>query len=235
MTGVALFAFAALPYAVLMLVNANIPLGSTPSWRATLLTMDTTWEFWLLMAVGSYGLVPLLEETFYRGYCQVRLQEDLGAPTAILATAALFVFSHGQYLVLDVLNIGTFVTLGFNAIAWGYVFYRTRSLVPTIVAHMLINLPLPGMLPWVILLGMLVVCVLARRTLARFVSEFAALMRGVSPAWPVALVTLCCGLFAVGFTVFGDLVVLLGLACFLAALALDWLDRRRRRAIGGAP
>lgn len=88
--GVVLFAFAGLPMVLLALTNTLVPLGEQAPWREALFSMNwSTPAFWLFMAVGSFGLVPVLEELFYRGYCQTRLAEDLGAPAAILAVSLL--------------------------------------------------------------------------------------------------------------------------------------------------
>jgi membrane protease YdiL (CAAX protease family) len=79
------------------LVNAIHPLGETVPWREAL--FDTSWrrwEFWLFTAVLSWALVPVIEELFYRGYCQRRLAEDWGDGAAIVGVSCLLIFSHGQ-------------------------------------------------------------------------------------------------------------------------------------------
>lgn len=227
--GVVLFAVASLPGMGLMLVHAQRPLGAQVPWRAALFTMDWNHiEFWLAMAVGSYGLVPPLEELFYRGYCQTRLEEDVGAPTAIVATAGLFAFSHSQYHLLNVLNIGMLVTTLCSALAWGYVFYRTRSLVPTILAHALVNVPLKGVALWVAPVGMLLVCLAARRPIRHAAAEWLLLLRGIAAPGQAILISVAFVLFAIGFAMFGDVVIPLGLLCFVAAVVLEGQDKRRR-------
>lgn len=227
LAGVVLFVVADLPTKALSLVNSLVPLGEQAAWRETLLAMDWgTWEFWLLSAVGSYGLIPILEELFYRGYCQSRLEEDLGAPGAILAVAALFSLSHSQYHILNVFNVTMLLTSFFGAVVWGYLFYRTRSLLPSIVAHALVNIPMRGAAEWLLLGGMILVGIVARQEIAAYLREGIALLRTASGRVRLVAITLAFGLFAVGSVVLGDLVLLLALALFVAALVLEWRERR---------
>lgn len=225
--GVVLFAVADFPNKLLGLVDTLLPLGEQAPWRETLLTMDWgTWEFWLFSAVGSYALIPVLEELFYRGYCQTRLEEDLGAPGAILAVAALFSLSHSQYHLLNVFNVTMLLTSFLGAVVWGYLFYRTRSLLPSIVAHALVNIPMRGVASWLLLVGMALACVVARREIAAYLREGLALLRGASGRVQLVALTVGFGLFAVGSVVLGDVVLLIALALLIAALVLEWRERR---------
>lgn len=125
------------------LLNAHYHLGETVAWRQAL--FDTSWqrwEFWVFMGVGSWGMVALLEELFFRGYCQRRLAEDWGDGPAIVGIACLFLFAHSQYLRPDLYNLGTALSLLGLAIGFGVVFAVTRSIVPGFIAHALINMPL---------------------------------------------------------------------------------------------
>lgn len=96
------FATAALcvwPALAVDFVNAVRPFGETAPWRQAL--FDTSWrrwEFWLFTAVLSWGVVALIEEIFFRGYCQRRLAEDWGDGAAIAGITCLFIFAHSQYL-----------------------------------------------------------------------------------------------------------------------------------------
>jgi membrane protease YdiL (CAAX protease family) len=94
------------------LVNAIHPLGETVPWREAL--FDTSWrrwEFWLFTAVLSWALVPVVEELFYRGYCQRRLAEDWGDGAAIVGVSCLLIFSHGQYLMPNAYNAAKIASL----------------------------------------------------------------------------------------------------------------------------
>jgi membrane protease YdiL (CAAX protease family) len=100
-TGVVLFAVAEILTMLLTALNTLVPMGEQIAWREAMQQLDwNTPAFWLFTAVGSYGLVAIMEEIFYRGYVQTRLEEDFGAPVAILATAFLFTLSHSQYYII---------------------------------------------------------------------------------------------------------------------------------------
>ena len=48
--------------------------SKTEPWRQAFFEMSwRRWEFWLFSAVMSWALIPVLEELFFRGYCQRRL------------------------------------------------------------------------------------------------------------------------------------------------------------------
>jgi membrane protease YdiL (CAAX protease family) len=143
LAGIATAALAAWPAVSVMMVDAVYELGETVPWRQAV--FDTSWrrwEFWLFMSVVSFALVPVLEELFFRGYCQRRLAEDWGDGPAIVGTALLFVCTHGQYLMLNAYNVSMIVSLLVLAIAFGVVFAWTKSLIPSIVAHAIINVPM---------------------------------------------------------------------------------------------
>lgn len=56
------------------------------------------------------------------------------------------------------------------------------------------------------------------------------LLKDMPQKWQAAAVVLVVGLFAVGYALFGDIFILLGILFFLAALLLEWLDKRRTRS-----
>ncbi|MEX0676725.1 MAG: type II CAAX endopeptidase family protein [Pirellulales bacterium] len=229
--GVVLFAVADLPIKALEFIHSLYPLGPQVAWREAL--MRTNWntvEFWLLMAVGSYALVPLVEELFFRGYCQTRLEEAWGPATAILATALLFTFSHSQYFMANLYNVSLLLTSLASATAWGYVYYRTRSLLPTIVAHSLVNMPSRNAVLGVLLVVMLIICAIAKRDILQHLRGLVDLMRGRSLGWQGSLVAVLCGLFVMAFAVLGDIVIVLGTVMFVVALALDWFEKRASAA-----
>jgi membrane protease YdiL (CAAX protease family) len=81
--------------------------SETAPWRQAFFDMSwRRWEFWLFSAVMSWALIPVLEEVFFRGYCQRRLAEDWGDGPAILGTACLFTFEHTQYQIPSAYNAG---------------------------------------------------------------------------------------------------------------------------------
>lgn len=87
-------------------------------------------------------MVPIVEELLFRGYYQRRLAEDWGDGPAILAVACLFTLSHKQYLIANLYNVTMIVSLFCVAVGLGTVFAWTRSLVPGIIAHAIINIPM---------------------------------------------------------------------------------------------
>ena len=127
----------------------HLKLGETVPWReAFFATSWNRWEFWLFSAVMSWAVIPVVEELLFRGYCQRRLAEDWGDAPAIIGTAFLFTFTHRQYLSLSVYNAAIVVSLLLLAVAFGTVFAWTRSLIPAIIAHAIIDVPMTP--PWAV-------------------------------------------------------------------------------------
>ena len=131
------------PVLVHTLVDAVHPLGAMTPWRQAFFDMSwRRWQFWLFAAILSYAVIPVVEELLFRGYYQRRLSEDWGDGPAIIGTASLFTFSHPQYLIANAYNITMIASLFCLAIGLGVVFAWTRSLVPSMIAHAIINVPL---------------------------------------------------------------------------------------------
>jgi membrane protease YdiL (CAAX protease family) len=143
LAGVATAAITSWPVLALGAAEMVWKFGETVPWRQAL--FDTSWgrwEFWLFGAVLLFGVVPVLEELFYRGYCQRRLAEDWGDGAAIAGASCFFVFSHSQYLMPNAYNVAMSATLLVGAVGFGVVFAWTRSLVPSIIAHAILNVPM---------------------------------------------------------------------------------------------
>lgn len=141
--GIATAAFAEWPVLSISLADSIYDLGETAAWRQAF--FDTSWqrwEFWLFSAVASWAVVPMAEELFFRGYFQRRLAENWGDGAAILGTACLFTFAHSQYLLANAYSVGMLISLFVLACGLGVVFAWTRSLIPSILAHALINVPM---------------------------------------------------------------------------------------------
>ncbi len=131
------------PVLVHTLVDAVHPLGAMAPWRQAFFDMSwRRWQFWLFAGILSYALIPVVEELLFRGYYQRRLAEDWGDGPAIIGTACFFTFAHPQYLIANAYNISMIASLLCLAIGLGVVFAWTRSLVPSIIAHAIINVPL---------------------------------------------------------------------------------------------
>ena len=161
--GIATAALCEWPVLIINLLN-SVYHEQTAPWRQALFDMSwRRWQFWLFTAILSWALIPVLEELFFRGYCQRRLAEDWGSAAAILATACLFTFAHVQYLILNAYSIGMIVSLLIFAVGFGIIFAWTQSLVPSMMAHAIINFPMTPFWQVVLLVGFVVVLFVARR------------------------------------------------------------------------
>lgn len=143
---------------------------------------DTLLEAYARMPYGTAAILalaavvaPLLEEFFFRGWIQRRLERRMPAGRAILLTAAIFSAAHFEMF-------GFPTRLLFGVVA-GYVAWSTRSIWPGVVLHGFYNASL-----------------LAGGTGgARDVSEADLTRWAHTPTifWPVALLFLAAGLLMV--------------------------------------
>jgi membrane protease YdiL (CAAX protease family) len=224
LAGVGTAALAAWPSMSVTLIDAKYDLGETVPWRQAL--FDTSWrrwEFWYFTAVGSYAFIPVVEEVFYRGYCQRRLAEDWGDGPAIIGTSLLFVFSHGQYLILNAYNVSFVASLLILAIGVSVLFAWTRSLIPCMVAHAIINVPMTPLWQGIVLAAFLIgAIIISRRALAV-----------VKQVFSDASVTACLALGVIGIVWaiaaqrFEHL-PWLAVTMLIVAIGLEFVDRRRR-------
>jgi membrane protease YdiL (CAAX protease family) len=181
---------------LLMFLRSHVPLGAEPPQWAQIDSAPNTLAFWVYMAVGSFALVPIVEELFARGYVQTRLGDGFGAAAAIVMTALLFAASHRQYFLASALGIGMLASLLFGSILGGYVRHRTGSLLPGILGHAFGNVPLRGLSQAIALALMLCVIVIARRVIAEHARDLVRLLRdrrvisGIAYALAAALIVL---------------------------------------------
>jgi membrane protease YdiL (CAAX protease family) len=183
----------------------------------------------LYMAVGSFLVVPIVEELAARGYLQTRLAEDFGPAGAIYITAFFFAIGHTQYFKPEVLSIGMLVSIVISSVSIGYAFFRTGSLWPGIIAHALINIPGPDSVAaegfqLAVMAGLLIFC--RREAIAEW-PRFRAAMSKVA-SWP-AVVAAMAGLVALMAVLLtrGDLMLPIVAAMLAAALVIEFFDRRR--------
>ena len=200
--GVLTFALAALLPRVLVFVDRHFDLAMGPSsWR--LLDAPYDAAFWLQMAVGSFLLVPIVEELFFRGYLQSRLIEAAGPATGIALTALFFTACHVQYLQPNAIAIGSLFGLAFSALLLGYLRYQTASIWPPLICHALSNLPAKGACEIALLLLMMGILLWWRRRIAVLLHGLWDTLRPIRGGW-----------FATGATV---LLVVVGTALVLPA------------------
>ncbi len=139
--------------------------SDTVAWRQALMHLSLLrWQVWLFTGVMSWALVPVLEELFFRGYCLRRLAEDWGNGAAIVGSACLFAFAHSQYFIANVYNVATLAGLLFFAVGVGVAFALTRSLIPCIAAHVMINLPMSHLWQLIALAVVIPTAVISWRT-----------------------------------------------------------------------
>lgn len=129
--------------ALVFVLQDIAPIGQdTPLW-GVLREARWDWTFWLFMAAGSFVLPPLLEEFAWRGYVLGRLSEGFSPGAALIMTTLVFAVLHVQYLRADAAMALTFVGLQLASLAFGFLTLRSGSLAPAIIAHVIINFPLP--------------------------------------------------------------------------------------------
>jgi membrane protease YdiL (CAAX protease family) len=218
-----------LPSRLIMVAHDWLQLGETAPWRAALLGAQWDLDFWLLMAVGSFGLIPFVEELFYRGYVLKRLRASMSMASALVLAASLFAFSHAQYLRVDALNVVTLASVVFSGLVYGLVVLHARSLWPAIIGHVIINVPVLASLNLVVAAAMLLFLVLSWpqwRALRAFARECFAGQRALRL---LAMAALGAGL-ALTFHLVQELALLTGALLLLALIGgYRWYLRRLDR------
>ena len=80
------------------------------------------------------SLIALPEEVFFRGYLISRLKDIWPPFLTLLFTALIFGLIH---LVLNPLSV---IPAFLSGLLWGWVYLKTESILPSVTAHILINL-----------------------------------------------------------------------------------------------
>jgi membrane protease YdiL (CAAX protease family) len=230
LAGIATAVLTQWPVLLHTLVNAIHPLGATVPWRQAFFAMSwRRWQFWLFAAILSYALVPVLEEIVFRGYYQRRLAEDWGDGPAIIGTACFFTFAHGQYLIANAYNITMIVSVFCLAIGSGVVFAWTRSLVPSMIAHAIINVPMTLFWQEALLVVFVIgAFLLWRRGLRTFKQVFTN-----TSATACAVLAAAQTFYVIGADRFSGMTpVAIGIR--LVALGLEAVDHRKNRTVRAA-
>ena len=129
--------------ALVFVLQDVAPIGEdTPIWAA-LRGARWDWTYWLFMAVGSFAIPPLVEELAWRGYVLGRLGEGFAPGAALVMTTLVFSALHFQYLRSDAAMALTLVGLVLASLTFGFLTLRSGSLAPAVIAHAIINFPLP--------------------------------------------------------------------------------------------
>lgn len=185
-TGLVLGLVLWLPLQLLQIVHEFVPLGTdTPFWA---LKDRVAWDlsFWVYMAVGSFLIVPLVEEFTARGYVLGRIRESYSGGATLVLMAVFFALAHGQYHSLEILMGGQLLLLVLGSIFLGYSVYRTGSLVPAIVAHGLTNIPLTLEWRFAAVAAGLAALISCRRAVAKWLCGLGRLFKE-SDDWLAAL------------------------------------------------
>ena len=119
------------------------PLGEAPPIWNLIYGADWTIEFWLFMAVGSFALIPVVEELFFRGYFLGNLHRRFSALWVITLSALVFALVHLQYVSADFFALYNLVAVFLVGVVYAWSVYFTRSLLPAITGHAFGNLPQP--------------------------------------------------------------------------------------------
>lgn len=124
-------AAAASLFAVLLAVAVALTLPLTGA-RSVIITEQLARPGGVVLMALRAGLVgPFVEEAFFRGYIQRRLERAIGAPTAVVLTAVIFAAWHGA-------NPAPVAQL-IMGLVLGYAAYVTRSLWPAVLVHVVHN------------------------------------------------------------------------------------------------
>jgi membrane protease YdiL (CAAX protease family) len=89
--------------------------------------------------IVAVGLVPVVEEWFFRGVLQQGLVASMGAVGGILVTALLFAFGHGAAGLSPQARAALVAQILVLGITFGYARHRTGSLLAPILLHIGVN------------------------------------------------------------------------------------------------
>lgn len=156
-------------YAVVITLMGFLPEEWLSAYNEASAALNDT-SIWALLA--TVIAAPLAEEVIFRGLIQSRLNRAMPSWLAVVVSALLFGLCHGQAVwMVYAFLLGLF---------FGWIALRSKSILPTVIAHMVFNaighfsVYLPESAPeWVFFLfagGLLLLsvvgCLLARRGMA---------------------------------------------------------------------
>lgn len=134
---------ASIPTQAIFLAKEIWPLGKDPVLWSVMESNPWDWTFWVFAATGSFILVPVIEELMWRSYVLGRLVEAFRPGPALILTSLIFAGLHFQYLTNgDFLGYATVASVIVAALLFGLVTLATGSVIPAIIAHMILNVPM---------------------------------------------------------------------------------------------
>mgnify|MGYP001600721513 CR=1 FL=1 len=191
--GLIVFSCAGLGLVALTVTRRLLPLGPHPSFLTPYLAQDWTPSFWIFLLVASMVVQPLLEELFFRGYCQRRFEEAFGGPGAIIIVSLFVTLAHDQYHHPTVGAAVIMAAVILLNLGIGYAYWHSRSLVPAMLVHGLANVPTKGIYDFLLPAAMLAVLAISRDTWVTPLRDYCtALARAARQKviWAVSLIAI---------------------------------------------
>ncbi len=226
--GVIIFCLLGIPMKLLLIANHFTELGVVPDYWE-LFNKEWDFGFWLFMAVGSYAVIPIFEELFYRGYAQYRLERDFRF-FAVLFISLLFISNHFQYFIGDIFNIGMLFSLFVLALGMAFSRFLSVSVIAPIVIHSLMNIPTKYPFDIVVLVIMILVVILLRRRVAKLLTRFinelkTANLKGNSIFFLFIIA------FALGMYLIPQITLILIVLSFIVSIIFQILDKKKVKNI----
>lgn len=224
--GLVTFALVALPLKLLWVGRHFFPLDQQPAFWVL---ADRTWTpaFWLFLAVSSFAVTPVFEELFFRGYCQSRLEEAFGGIGAVVIVTLFMTLGHNQYFHPSLLSLGTLATLLPLAFGMGYLYLRTRSLVPSIILHVAVNLPTKGIYDYLLPVAMIAGLICLRKKCLDLLRDVWQRLAEQSWKLPALVAAIPAVILLIGFEARPNWFIPLAGFGLLTALFFDALERCR--------
>ena len=110
----------------------------------TFFKFDYTYEHLIkLSVITSILIVPITEELFFRNYIQRELTKRYDWKFSVILTSILFAIIHinllGFFFDSTSLNFHQAYTAFFGGLISGILFYKTKSIIPSIIFHIFWN------------------------------------------------------------------------------------------------
>ena len=93
-------------------------------------SLALSWSIFYLTRIVIIS--PIIEEVFFRGVIFSTLREVMGIKIGLVLQAVLFAFIHGE--------INAVFPIFVSGLVLAYVYYRTRSILPSIIIHSFQNI-----------------------------------------------------------------------------------------------
>jgi hypothetical protein len=139
-----------------ILVGAGVVLDAVLALGGDWLGLDSHWSEWfdpdlawgpltavVVTLVVTVVLAPVFEEIIFRGVLYGSLRARFGVWPSIVVSAAVFALLHGY-------GATGFASVFLSGALWAWSYERTRSLLPSIAAHMINNAAVGFTLIWLL-------------------------------------------------------------------------------------